>query len=180
MNGHEGTHTGLVYLAGEAVAINQLEDQGIQVKDLVKTGGMSVTVIQTEIDGVDKPSPDYGMKVAQAYAAIDRMSPYIITVGPDIDPYDRIDVLWAVGLRAWPVTDSALTKEGLIHTTAPRIATGGGTGNLSFLQGMAHSEQMIIDALIKYPERYAEWPPRSDPYEWELGAVEGMRNKLGH
>jgi len=179
LNGHEGTHTGLVNVVGEVVAVSHLRGLGYKIKDLVRTGGMAITVIQTEVDGADKPSPDYGKKVAEALAAYDRMSPYIIVVGPDIDPYDRTDVLWAVGMRAWPVTDSILTKEGLVHTTAKDVTPGGKGGKLAFLQGLAHQEQLLIDALIKFPEKFSDWAPRSDPPEWEIEAIKRMKEKIG-
>lgn len=179
LSGHEGPHTGLVYTYAETEAISYLRGLGFKVRDIVKTGGASVTVIQTEVDGADKPSPDYGKEVAKALAERDRMSIYIIVVGPDIDPYDRTDVLWAIGLRAWPVTDSILTTKGSLHTTAKDVTPGGKAGKLAFLQGLAHQEQMLIDALIKFPERFSEWAPRSDPPQWERMAIERIRERIG-
>jgi hypothetical protein len=40
-------------------------------------------------------------------------------------------------------------------------------------------EQVMIDALIKVPERHDAWPPRSEPPDWERAAIKRIKEKLG-
>ena len=37
---------------------------------------------------------------------------------------------------------------------------------------------MLIDALIKVPERMLEYEPRSDPANWEKEAIKRMKEKI--
>ena len=100
-------------------------------------------------------------------------SSYIIVVGPDIDPHDAKDVMWALGMLTMPISDSIAVKEGL-----PGLARMLGTP----VAGQQHDtsgEQVIIDATIPVPERYAGWRPRSDPPEWEREAIRIMKKKIG-
>ena len=170
LHGHEGTHTGLAVLNTEAEAVAYLRDVGFKVKDVVMIAG-SLMVVQLDIDGAAKPYPHYGKKVAMALAA-DGMwglaAKFIIVVGPDIDPYDGVDVLWALALRVQPVSDTIVVEKGLgLDPVTVR-------GQLEIA-----GEQVMIDALIKVPERHDTWPPRSEPPDWEREAIKRMKEKLG-
>ncbi|MCK4794363.1 MAG: hypothetical protein KAV87_62120 [Desulfobacteraceae bacterium] len=42
----------------------------------------------------------------------------------------------------------------------------------------SYGEQIMIDALIKAPERYDKFPPRAEPLEWEREALKKMQERL--
>jgi 4-hydroxy-3-polyprenylbenzoate decarboxylase len=174
LNGHEGTHTALAALNLEAEAINHLRSLGFKVKDVALPVGPMMAVIQLEVDAAGKPYPYYGKKVGMALSAygVHISSSYIIVVGPDIDPHDAKDVMWALGMLTMPISDSIAVKEGL-----PGLARMLGTP-VAGQQPDTSGEQVIIDATIPVPERYAGWRPRSDPPEWEREAIRIMRKKL--
>jgi UbiD family decarboxylase len=174
---HEGPHTGLQFLNCEPAAINFLRSIGFKVKDVVMIGGgREVVVVQMEVDGSSKPSPYYGKQVLMALhgnpaVSIGPVTKYLIAVGPDINPYDFNDVMWAVGTRTQPVSDSIVIEKGL-----------SGWGDPSGLPGYTgfknYGEQVMIDSLIKVPERYETFPPRAEPLGWEEEAVNKLRERL--
>ncbi len=92
-------------------------------------------------------------------------------MGPDINPYDFNDVMWAVGTRTRPVSDSVIIKNGLATWGDPE-------GIPNSLGWKTYGEQVIIDALIKVPERHDSFPPRAEPTEWEKDAVQKIAAKL--
>lgn len=174
---HEGPHMGLAFLGWEAPAINFLRGTGYKVRDVVIShGGREVVVVQLEVDGALKPYPHYGKEVLMAFhgnpgGSIGRLTKYLIVVGPDINPYDLNDVMWAMATRSMPVSDSIVIEKGLGEWGDPSAATGP-------LGWKTYGEQVMIDALIKVPERYDKYPPRSEPLEWEKEAVERIKEKL--
>jgi UbiD family decarboxylase len=131
-----------------------------------------MTVVQLEVDGAGKPYPYYGKKVGMALAAygVHIASPYTVVVGPDIDPHDAMDVLWAITMLAAPISDSILLDNDL-----PGLASELGTR----VGIRPRGERVIIDATIPVPERYDHWSPRSDPADWERVAIKRMKDKLG-
>lgn len=174
LNGHYGPHTGL-FQTFELEAINFLRGLGFKVKNVVGLLDGEVGVIQLEVDGFDKP-PHYGKQVAMALRGCPSTqagphSKYVIVVGPDIDPYDFKDVMWALGTRTMPISDSICIEKGLSQWGDPG-AYAGPLGWRTF------GEQVMIDALIKVPERYDTWPPRSEPVEWEKEAIKRMQEKI--
>ena len=75
----------------------------------------------------------------------------VIVVGPDVDPSDMDQVAWALATRVQPLTDT--------------IQKHKGRGRSSILQPLADrratprfSEQLGIDATIKVPERFDDYP----------------------
>jgi len=160
---HQGVHSGLL-ISQNANGIYRLRKMGYKVKDVVMRPW--VTVVQLEVDGRDKPHPGYGEEVGRAV-----MSKYTIVVGPDIDPYDLEEVIWAVGMRAgrseWrdfpspPPGARPLPRYG-IYTKL--------TSDMGFL---------VIDATIPVQEKFDTFPPRTEPPAWENDAIERMRRKLG-
>jgi UbiD family decarboxylase len=175
LNGHEGVHTGL-YIGWEIEALNHLRSIGYKVKDVVQTWDAEVVVVQLEVDGVMKPSPHYGRRVLHALISqpspfVGPCSKYMIAVGPDINPYDLRDVIWALGTRTMPATDSIIIEHGLCEWGDP----GGLVGPLGW---RAYGEQMMIDATIKVPERYESFLPRSEPVEWEQAAIQRIKEKV--
>ena len=175
LNGHEGVHTGL-YMGWEIEALNHLRACGYKVKDIAMTWDFEVVVVQLEVDGMMKPYPYYGRSVLQALISGPSVlcgpcSKYLIAVGPDINPYDWSDVIWALGTRTMPASDSIIIEKGLCEWGDP----GGLVGPLGW---KLYGEQMMIDATIKIPERYESFLPRSEPVKWEKEAVRQIREKI--
>ncbi len=171
---HEGPHTAFADLFFEAEALNYLRANDYAVKDIVSYD-LETIVVQTSIDGRDKP-PHYGKQLLTAVYAcphgyLGNGSKYYICVGPDIDPYNLRDVLWALGTRAQPVTDSIVIQDGL-------CAWGDPSGLPGPLGWRTYGQQVLIDALIKVPERRVEWEPRTEPREWEMEAINRIRAKI--
>ncbi len=72
-------------------------------------------------------------------------------VGPDVDPYDLDSVEWAIMSRVQPYSDIIINRSGqafVLDPSAPKAAQG----------VPIQSEQMGIDATIKIPERFHEYP----------------------
>ncbi len=174
LNGHYGPHTGL-FAVFEMEAINFLRSMGYKIKNVAGLLDGSVQVIQLAIDGPDK-TPHFGKQVAMALRGsqskqVGTWTKYLIVVGPDIDPYDFNDVMWALGTRSMPVSDSITVEKGMALWGDPGAYAGA-------LGWKAFGEQIIIDASIKVPERYETWPPRCTPFEWEQEAINRMKEKF--
>jgi 3-polyprenyl-4-hydroxybenzoate decarboxylase len=160
---HEGTHTG-IFVAVYADAVNSLRKAGFKVKDVVNYSQW-MAVIQLEVDGKDKPRPGYGEEVGRAVAA-----KYTIVVGPDIDPHNPAEVMWAVGMRAGRAQwrDYPPPPPG-----APEIPRYGIFSALTQDMGF-----QVIDATIPVPERFDTFPPRTEPPAWVESAVRRMKEYL--
>ena len=171
---HEGPHSAFADLFFEVEALNYLRANDHKVKDVVSYD-LETIILQTTVDGMEK-TPHYGKQVLSALYAcphgyIGNGSKYYIAVGPDIDPYNLRDVLWALGTRAQPVSDSIVIQEGL-------CAWGDPSGLPGPLGWRTYGQQVFIDALIKVPERRTEWEPRTEPRNWELAAVDRIKRRL--
>jgi len=161
---HEGVHIGLFWACAQADGISMLRKMGYKVKDLA-LHGIWTAVVQLEVDGKDKPHPDYGLEVGRAVGG-----KYTIVVGPDIDPTNLAEVMWAVGMRAphnqWysypeaPVGRPPMPRYGIFNEV---------TTDVGFT---------VIDATIPSPGRYDTYPPRTEPPVWEREAIEKIRKKL--
>lgn len=179
MNGHEGPHSGLFIVVFDCEATNHLRNLGFEIKAVTSLRDASVAVVQSALDGKDAP-PYYGKRIGMALYGnpakyLGTNSKYTIIVGPDIDPNNWTDVMWALGNRSMPVSDMITIEKGLCGWGDPGGFKEASTGRRYY------GEQVIIDALIKVPERYDSWPPRSEPAEWEKNEVKRMKAKLeGH
>ena len=163
---------GALYVTMEAEAINYLRQSGYNVKDVV-ANDMATIVAQPRIDGIQK-FPRYGQPVLHALYGcpngyIGNSSKFYIVVGPDINPYDLRDVFWALNTRVQPVSDTVVIERG--GGMDPSCTRGPG-GRPMF------GEQVLIDALIKVPERVSQYPQRTNPVSAELKAIERMKKKL--
>jgi len=143
----------------EAETLNYLRQNEYPVKDIVSYD-LETIVVQSEIDGMEK-FPHYGKTLLTALYAcphryLGNSNKFYIVVGPDINPYDLRDVIWALGTRCQPVSDSIVIEKGL-------CAWGDPSGLPGPLSWRAYGEQIMFDALIKVPERRMEWDPRTDP-----------------
>lgn len=171
---HQGPHVAFADLFFEAEALNYLRDNDYKVRDIVSYD-LETIVVQTSVDGLQK-TPHYGKQLLSAVYAcphgyIGNGSKYYIAVGPDIDPYDLRDVIWAIGTRAQPVTDTIVIGDGL-------CAWGDPSGLPGPLGWRTYGQQVLIDALIKVPERRTYWEPRTEPRSWEAQAVARIRAKV--
>jgi len=172
---HESPHAAFANLFFETETLNYLRRNDYQVKDIVSYD-LETIVVQSSIDGAEK-IPHYGKSLLSAVYAcphryIGNSNKFYIAVGPDINPYDLRDVIWALGTRCQPVSDSIVIEKGL-------CAWGDPSGLPGPLGWRAYGEQMMFDALIKVPERRTEWDPRTEPVSWERKAVQRMKGKLG-
>jgi UbiD family decarboxylase len=158
LNGHEGTHIGLAMLSAETDALYYLRSIGFKVKDVVMLGGFGLTVVQTSIDAERKPVEDYGTKIMTSLRGSLRMQVGLggtAVVGPDINPYDANDVLWAMFMRGnWLQQIDALVK-------TPAFA------------------QYIVQMTPKPGFTKTGAMVRCEPTSWETKAVETMGRKLG-
>lgn len=158
-------------------AIRDLRELGYGIKD-VALYDMTMAVVQTEIDGVEKNDfPHYGKLLASAlYGGKSRhvsgkTLKYIIVVGPDVDPNDPREVLWALNTRVQPVSDSIVIANGL-------AGWGDVSGQTGLLGWRTFGEQVMIDALMKVPERFTAYPPVSEPKEWQRAGLEQIKRKI--
>jgi len=161
---HQGVHSGLSAGCGLADAVYGMRKMGLKIKDIV-TKGIWTVIIQLEVDGKDKPSPDYGMQVGRMAGG-----KYTIVVGPDIDPNNVEEVLWAVGTRA-PQNEWYAIPEA--PAGKPPIPRYGVFNELTTDMGFT-----VIDATIPSPGRFDTFPPRTEPPAWERMAIERIRRKI--
>ncbi len=171
---HEGPHSAFANMFFEAETLNYLRQNDYDVLDIVSYD-LETIVVQSAIDGAEK-FPHYGKTLLTALYAcphryLGNSNKFYIVVGPDINPYDLRDVIWALGTRCQPVSDSIVIEKGL-------CAWGDPSGLPGPMGWRAYGEQMMFDALIKVPERRTEWDPRTDPVSWEKKAVQRIREKL--
>jgi len=158
---HGGVHQGLYKAVNESDALYNLRKQGYRVKDVV-TQAMWAVVVQLEVDGKNKPDPEYGRKIGQLIGA-----KYTIIVGPDINPYDMEEVLWAIGMRSprnqwydYPQGDPPSPRLGM----ASKI-----TSDMGYT---------VIDATIPSPGKFHTYPPRTEPPAWEREAIKRIKKRL--
>lgn len=173
IGGHTGVHMGAFSLIAEVEAINYLRGCGYDVNDVVGSYDLNMIVVQTKADGLQK-MPRYGSTLLHALYGctngyIGPMNKYYISVGPDIDPYDLRDVVFALNTRCQPITDVVMIPRG--GGMDPSCARGP-RGRPMF------GEQMLMDALIKVPERLPNHPQRTNPKPQELEAIERIRKKI--
>lgn len=161
----------------ECEAVRNLRDLEYRVKD-VAIYDLVTAVIQSEIDGPEKNDfPHYGKMMATAlYGGKSRHASgktlkYIIVVGPDVDPHDPREVMWALNTRVQPVSDSIFIPKGVASWGDPSAQTG-------LLGWRAFGEQQLIDGLIKIPEVTTWYPPVSEPKEWERINLERIKAKI--
>jgi UbiD family decarboxylase len=161
---HTGVHMGLSFGGLTADAFFMLRQAGYLVKDIT-IKGIWVCIVQLEVDGQDKPHPNYGLEVGRMIGA-----KYTVVVGPDIDINNLEEVLWAIGTRAprneWVDLPQQLPGK-------PPIPRYGVFNELTTDMGFT-----VIDATIPAPGRFDTFPPRTEPPLWEREAISRMRNML--
>jgi UbiD family decarboxylase len=142
-----------VQIGAELLAEMQPRFPYVQDLAIHPVGWGNVYVVQLSVDGAEKPQQEYGRFVIHAVwgsmSRWARQAKYVIVVGPDVDPYDMDQVTWALATRVQPLTDVIPNKgAALLDPSAPR----GPQGNTPV------SEQVGIDATVKVPERFPDYP----------------------
>lgn len=164
-------HNWIGVLPMEGELFGDLRRKIPEVKDVVVTPNMTY-IVQLSVDGASKPHPEFGKYVLHAvWGAAGRWArtaKLVIVVGPDVDPYDRNQIEWAIMTRVQPYSDTIINRsaQAFVLDISP-AKTGQG--------GAAYSEQMGIDATIKIPERHTEYPEVSNATPEQLAAI---RDKL--
>lgn len=164
-------HNWVALLPMEGELLGDLRRKIPEVNDVVVTPNMTY-IVQLNVDGENKPHPEFGKYVLHAvWGAAGRWArtaKLVIVVGPDVDPYDRNQIEWAIMTRVQPYSDTIINKsaQAFVLDISP-AKTGQG--------GAAYSEQMGIDATIKIPERHTEYPEVSNATPDQLAAI---REKL--
>jgi len=160
-------HDYLGLLAVEAEVLADLRRKIPEVKDVAVTPNMSY-IVQLTVDGARKPHPEFGKYVLHAVWGAagrwGRTAKLVVVVGPDVDPYDMNSVEWAMQTRWQPIKDSIMNAAGQAFVLDPSCEK-------SPQFGAFRSEQMGIDATIKVPERFSEYPEVSNAIPEELAAL---------
>lgn len=172
-------HGYLQLLTVESETLSHLRKQFPLIKDVAvhpSFGGRGTFyVIQLSVDGNDKPYPWFGHQVIHAvwgspgkYGAAAK---YVFVVGPDINPYDANEVIWALNTRVQPKSDTIFNEKGQVHAFDPSapITQQGNT---------LISEQMGIDATFKVPERFEKL--HSVPARPSEEDLEKIKKKIAH
>jgi len=161
---HMGVHSGLSGGCAIASVLFMLRNKGYKIKNITSKG-VWVCIVQLEVDGKDKPHPDYGMEVGRMIGA-----KYTVVVGPDINIDNTEEVLWAIGTRAprneWIDIPHQFPGK-------PPIPRYGVFNELTTDMGFT-----VIDATIPAPGRFDTFPPRTEPPAWEQAAITRIRNML--
>jgi UbiD family decarboxylase len=141
------------------------------IDSVVVHGPLGLFVIQTSVDGVQKPNIEFGKNIIYAVWSsrirFARTAKYVIVVGPDVDPYKLDQVVWAMSTRCQPYSDSVINRSGEAFALDPSAYEIPGP-----FTGKVKSEQMGIDALIKIPERFNEYPPVCEPSKEAVKKIE--------
>jgi UbiD family decarboxylase len=160
-------HDYLGLLTVEAEVLADLRRKIPEVKDVAVTPNMSY-IVQLTVDGAQKPHPEFGKYVLHAVWGAagrwGRTAKLVVVVGPDVDPYDMNSVEWAMQTRWQPIKDSIMNAAGQAFVLDPSCEK-------SPQFGAFRSEQMGIDATIKVPERFSDYPEVSNAIPAELAAL---------
>jgi 4-hydroxy-3-polyprenylbenzoate decarboxylase len=164
-------HNYIGMLPVESELLSDLQQKIPEVDDVVVTPAMTV-IVRLNVDGATKPHPYFGKYILHAVWGASgrwgRTAKLVIVVGPDVNPYDWNQVEWAIMSRVQPYSDTIINRTGQAFVDDPSAPR--------FAQGVPmESEQMGIDATIKVPERFDDYPEvsQADPAE-----VQAIANKL--
>ncbi len=169
-------HNYIAILPVEGEVLSDLQHKIPEVKDVVVTPNM-MYVVQLSVDGASKPHPEFGKYILHAVWGAagrwGRTAKMVVVVGPDVDPYDLGQIEWAIMSRVQPKSDVIINASGqafVLDPSAPKSAQGVPT----------QSEQMGIDATIKIPERFDDYPEVSNADPADVAALaEKLRDVLG-
>lgn len=160
-------HNYLALLPVEGEVLSDLRRKIPEVHDVAVTPNMTY-IVQLSVDGPGKPHPEFGKYVLHAVwgsaGRWGRTAKLVIVVGPDVDPYDLEQVEWAIQTRWQPVKDSIINPAGQAMVLDPSCEK-------SPQFGAFRSEQMGIDATIKIPERFTEYPEVSNAAPEDVAAI---------
>jgi len=147
-------HVYMALLPVEAEVFSDLKRKIPEVKDVAASPNLGF-VVQLSVDGAAKPHAEFGKYILHAVwgsaGRWGRTAKMVVVVGPDVDPYDWNSIEWAIMTRVQPHSDTIINRSGqayLLDPSPPRSEQG--------IPVM--SEQIGIDATIKIPERFKEYP----------------------
>ena len=169
-------HNYIALLPVEGEVLSDLQRKIPEVNDVVVTPNMSY-IVQLKVDGANKPHPEFGKYVLHAVWGAagrwGRTAKLVVVVGPDVDPYDMDQIEWAIQSRVQPYSDTIINRSGqafVLDPSAPKAPQG----------VPVQSEQMGIDATIKIPERFDDYPEVSNADPADVAAVaEKLKGVLG-
>jgi 4-hydroxy-3-polyprenylbenzoate decarboxylase len=160
-------HNYIALLPVEGEVLSDLQRKIPEVNDVVVTPNMSY-IVQLKVDGANKPHPEFGKYVLHAVWGAagrwGRTAKLVVVVGPDVDPYDMDQIEWAIQSRVQPYSDTIINRSGqafVLDPSAPKAPQG----------VPVQSEQMGIDATIKIPERFNDYPEVSNADPADVAAV---------
>jgi 4-hydroxy-3-polyprenylbenzoate decarboxylase len=160
-------HNYIALLPVEAEVLADLRRKIPEVHDVAVTPNMTY-IVQLSVDGWQKPHVEFGKYVLHAVwgsaGRWGRTAKLVVVVGPDVDPYDLNSVEWAIATRWQPIKDSIINPAGQAFVLDPSCEK-------SPQFGAFRSEQMGIDATIKIPERFTEYPEVSKADPGEVAAI---------
>ena len=160
-------HNYIALLPVEAEVLSDLRKKIPEVHDVAVTPNMTY-VVQLSVDGARKPHVEFGKYVLHAVwgsaGRWGRTAKLVVVVGPDVDPYDLKQVEWAIATRVQPIKDSITNSAAQAFVLDPSCEK-------SPQFGAFRSEQLGIDATIKVPERFTEYPEVSRATPEEIAAV---------
>jgi 4-hydroxy-3-polyprenylbenzoate decarboxylase len=158
-------YLGLLTIEGEL--ISELRRKLPEVKNILVTPNLCY-IVQLHVDGATKPHPEFGKYVIHAvWGAAGRWArtaKLVIVVGPDVDPADWSKIEWAIMTRVQPWSDVIINHSGQAMLLDP-------SGRKNEQGAASTSEQMGIDATIKIPERFKEYPEVSDAAPADVAAI---------
>jgi 3-polyprenyl-4-hydroxybenzoate decarboxylase len=169
-------HNYIAILPVEGEVLSDLQQKIPEVQDVVVTPNMTY-IIQLSVDGADKPHPEFGKYILHAVWGAagrwGRTAKMVIVVGPDVDPYDMTQIDWAIMSRVQPKSDIIINASGQAFVLDPSASKSA--------QGVpTQSEQMGIDATIKIPERFTDYPEVSNADPKDVAAVAAkLKDLLG-
>ncbi|MEZ5498460.1 MAG: UbiD family decarboxylase [Steroidobacteraceae bacterium] len=147
-------HVYMALLPVEAEVFSDLKKKIPEVKDVAASPNLSF-VVQLSVDGANKPHAEFGKYVLHAVwgsaGRWGRTAKMVVVVGPDVDPYDWNAIEWALMTRVQPYSDTIINRSAqayLLDPSAPKSEQG--------VPSMG--EQIGIDATIKVPERFKDYP----------------------
>jgi 4-hydroxy-3-polyprenylbenzoate decarboxylase len=164
-------HVYMAMLPVEAEVYSDLKKKIPEVKDVACSSNLSF-VVQLSVDGANKPHAEFGKYILHAVwgsaGRWGRTAKMVVVVGPDVNPYDWNSIEWAIMTRVQPYSDTIINRSAqayLLDPSAPKSEQGIPT----------IGEQIGIDATIKVPERFKDYPESANA---DPALVQALRDRL--
>jgi len=164
-------HVFMALLPVEAEVLSDLKKKIPEVKDVACSPNLSF-VVQLSVDGANKPHAEFGKYILHAVWGAagrwGRTAKMVVVVGPDVNPYDWNSIEWAIMTRVQPYSDTIINRSAQAYLLDP--------SPVKSEQGIpVVGEQIGIDATIKVPERFKDYP---EPANADPALVRALRERL--